>query len=368
MLRPQQEAHMPAAHRFLVSASALLVASAALAVGQRPLKVLVLYDMEGVSEATSVKHTSFNTPEYRAARVSLTADVNAAIAGLKAAGVNDIVVVDGHGSGNVLEPDVVETDLLAPARMISKDAAFDIYMDSYDQSFDAIVAVAMHAGAGNSAGFLSHTYSGVELEYRVNGVPFNESMILAAGAARLTIPVVAVTGDDQLEKEIARNLPWVQYGSVKHAVDRTKAEPLARAEIDRRITAAAKAGIEKIGAARLPGWAGPYRFALTFHDEAEAGNAALFPGAEIALNPRTVQVRANDFEEGYRKSLRLMSLANVAARETAIRATLGVAPDAAAWQARIGEWNEQRFLGLATPPPTPPSLAAAGKARYFGAR
>lgn len=63
--------------------------------------------MEGVSEATSVKHTSFDTPEYCAARVSLTADVNAAIGGLKAAGVAEIVVVDGRGSGNVLEADVL---------------------------------------------------------------------------------------------------------------------------------------------------------------------------------------------------------------------------------------------------------------------
>jgi D-amino peptidase len=345
-----------------------LLACTLTAAGPRPPKVLVLYDMEGVSEATSVKHTSFDTPEYRAARVSLTADVNAAIAGLKAAGVTDIVVVDGHGSGNALEPDVLESQLLAPARMISKDAAFDIYMDSYDNSFDAIVAVAMHAGAGNSAGFLSHTYSGVALDYRVNGVAFNETMILAAGAARLKIPVVAVSGDDQLEKELARNLPWVQFATVKHAVDRTKAEPLARNEIDRRIAAAARAGIEQLDAARLPDWPGPYRFALTFHDEAEASNAALFPFAEVALNARTVQVRASDFEEGYRRSLRLMSLAGVAASASAIRAVLAAAPDADAWRARISEWGDQRFLGLVTPPPTPPPIASTGKARYFGAR
>jgi D-aminopeptidase len=252
--------------------------------------------------------------------------------------------------------------------MIAKDAAFDIYMDSYDHSIDAVVAVAMHAGAGNGAGFLSHTYSGVELEYRVNGVPFNETMILAAGAARLKIPVIAVSGDDQLEKELARHMPWVQYAAVKHAVDRTKAEPLARDEIDRRITAAVKAGVEKIDAARLPEWPGPYRFALTFHDDAEANNAALFQGAELALNARTVQVRTNDFEEGYRKTLRLMSLAGVAARETALRAVMASSPDAAAFQARLGEWNSQRFLGLAVVPPTPPALASTGKARYFGAR
>jgi D-aminopeptidase len=252
--------------------------------------------------------------------------------------------------------------------MIARDAPFDIYMDSYDHSIDAIVAVAMHAGAGNRTGFLSHTYSGVAVDYRVNGTPFNETLIMATGAARLKIPVVAVSGDDQLERELRRSMPWVQVATVKHAVDRTKAEPLARDEIDRRITAAAKAGIEKLDAARLPDMAGPFRFAVTFRDEAEATNAALFPGADTALNARTVQVRANDFEEGYRKSLRLLSLAGVAARETALQAVMAVSPDAAALRARISAWNGERFLERVAPPPSPPSLASTGKARYFGAR
>jgi len=346
---------------------AILLAALVIA-APAPLKVLVLYDMEGVSEATSLAHTGFGTPEYAAARISLTADVNAAIAGLKAAGITDIVVVDGHGSGNVLEPDVLEGQLLAPARMIARNAPFDIYMDSYDNSIDAIVAVAMHAGAGNGSGFLSHTYSGVAVDYRVNGTPFNETMILAAGAARLKIPVVAVSGDDQLERELQRQLPWVQFAAVKHAVDRTKAEPLARGEIDRRITAAARAGIEKLAAARLPDLAGPFRFAVTFHDEAEATNAALLPGSEPALAARTVQVRTNDFEEGYRKSLRLLGLAGAAARETAIQAVITASPDAAAIRARVSAWNGERFLDRAVVPPSPPSLAATGKARYFGAR
>jgi hypothetical protein len=51
----------------------------------------------------------------------------------------------------------------------SRDRPFDIYMDSYDQSVDAIVAIAMHAGAGNRSGFISHTYTMEDVEYRVNG-------------------------------------------------------------------------------------------------------------------------------------------------------------------------------------------------------
>jgi D-amino peptidase len=336
----------------------------------RPPKVLVLYDMEGVSGATSVRHTSVRyTEEYTSARESLTADVNAAVAGLKAAGVTDITIVDGHGSGNAQEPDVLEAQLLAPAKMISRDQAFDIYMDSYDQSIDAVVAVAMHAGAGNRQGFLSHTYTGLDIEYKVNGMPFNESMIFAMGAARLKIPLIMVSGDDQLEKEIRRNLPWVEYATVKHAVERSKAEPLPREDVSKRIAAAAQAAIGKLGSARLPDVPGPYRFALTFQDEAQARAAAMLPGAEFVTGSSTaVQIRAQDFEEGYRQSLRLIQLAGPAARETAIQTALAGSPDAAALQRKVAEFMGERFLGVAQIPPPPPSLGQTGRIRYFGAR
>ncbi len=334
---------------------------------QRPPKVLVLYDMEGVTGATSVKHTSFGTPEYEEARKSLTADVNAAIAGLKAAGATEVVVVDGHGSGNTTGPDVFEDQLLAPARMISRQAPFDIYMDSYDHSIDAVVAVAMHAGAGNQSGFLSHTYTLEDIDYRVNGVPFNESMILAAGAARLKIPLITVSGDNQLEREVRRNLPWVRCAVVKHAVDRGKAEPLEREEASRRITAAAQEALEKLAAARLAELAGPFRFALTFQDAAQARNAALLPGAELLPNNVTVQIRANDFEEGYRLSLRLIGLAGIVGRATAARAVLEAQPNAAALRQAVGTWLEDRWLNrLPSPPPAEPA-GAPSRRRYWGA-
>src|SRR5207248_1872514 len=131
----------------------------------------------------------------------------------KAAGATDIVIVDGHGSGNGTGPDVLEDQLQPPARVQYRDTPFDIYMDSYDHSFDALVAVGMHAGAGNRQGFLSHTFTFEDVEYKVNGTPFNESMLLAMGAGRLKIPLIAVSGDDQLEKEIRRSMPWVQYAT-----------------------------------------------------------------------------------------------------------------------------------------------------------
>lgn len=333
---------------------------------RRPIKVLLLFDMEGVSGATDFKHTSFSHPaEYAEGRKSLTADVNAAIAGLKAAGATEIVVVDGHGSGNITGPDVLEDQLLPPAKMLYRDAPFDIYMDSYDHSFDAIAAVGMHAAAGNSVGFLSHTYTFEDIEYKINGVPFNESMILAAGAARLKIPLIMVSGDDQLEKEIRRAMPWIKYASIKHAVDRSKAEALPREEASRRIEAAAREGLEGLAEAKLPDWHGPYRFSLTFQDEPQARAAALVPGAELLANPVSVQIRANDFEEGYRLSLRLISLAGIVARGDAARAVLNAQPNAAQLRMSTTDWLYDRFLNRLT---QQAAGTAGARQRYWGAR
>jgi D-amino peptidase len=337
--------------------------------GQKRLKVVVLYDMEGVSGLTKAEETDFDSKaDYEAARASLTADVNAAIAGLKAGGATEIIVVDGHGSGNSEGPDVFESQLLAPAKMISRDRPFDIYMDSYDQSVDAIVAVAMHAGAGNMAGHLSHTYSYADIQYKVNGTPFNESMILAMGAARYGIPLIMVSGADELEQEVCRYLPWVKYAAGKHAVDRAKAEPFPRDDVNRRIETAAREALLALESARLPEiTTGPFRFALTFQNEEQARNVGWLQGAELTSDAATVQIRADDFEAGYRTSLRLISAGGLVAYVQALQRVMNAQPNAAALQQGVGAYITDRWLNRL---PAPPQSAATGAAarRYWGAR
>ena len=335
---------------------------------QKPLKVLVLYDMEGVSGASSVRHTNFGAePEYTEGRKSLTADVNAAIAGLKAAGATEIVVVDGHGSGNSQGPDVFEAELLPPAKMISRDRPFDIYMDSYDQSFDAIVAIAMHAGAGNPDGFISHTYTVQDVQYRVNGTPFNETMILAMGAARFGIPVIMVSGDDQFEKEVRRYLPWAKYAAGKKAMGRAKAEPFPREEVSRRIETAAREALLGLASAKLfDGFPGPYRFALTFQDAIQAETAAELHGAKLLDDGVSVEVRTTDFEEGYGASLKLISIAGLVGRMQAMQAVVAAQPNAKELTDAVRKSVRDRWFD-------PKSFPSAGGAsgtpqRYYGAR
>jgi D-amino peptidase len=330
----------------------------------RGRKVLLLYDMEGITAADEYRKTTFSHPaQYAEGRRSLTDDVNAAIAGLGAGGATEIVVVDGHGSGNNDSPDVLVDEIRKPGAMHFRSTPFDIYMDSYDHSIDAIVAIGMHAGAGNRTGFLAHTYNAHDIEYRVNGMPFNETMILAMGAARLRIPVIMVSGDDQLERELGRNMPWVKYAAVKHAVNVGKAEPLPRAEASRRIEAAARDALQSLAQMKVMELPGPYRFAAKFEEPAQALNAALWPGAELNADQQTVQIRANDFEDGYRTSLRLLGLAGAARGAASAQAAIAKLPNATDVRQGMTDWSYDRWInGMPLPAPSAP------RARYWGAQ
>jgi len=197
-------------------------------------------------------------------------------------------------------------------------------------------------------------------------VPFNESMILAAGAARLKIPLIMVCGDDQLEKEIRRDMPWVKYATVKHAVDRSKAEAFPRDEVSKRIETAAREALQSLSAAKLPDWHGPYRFVLTFQDEGQARLASMIPGAELFGNGLRVQIRTNDFEEGYRLSVRLIGLAGISARNDARQAVLASQSNAAQLQVNTVDWLYDRFLERL--PPSAISAPPSQRQRYWGAR
>jgi len=176
-----------------------------------------------------------------------------------------------------------------------------------------------------------------------------------------------VSGDDQLEKEIKREMPWVKYAAVKHAVDRSKAEAFPRDEVSRRIETAARDALQNLSAAKLPEWHGPYRFALTFQDEGQARLASLVPGAELFGNGLRVQVRGNDFEEGYRLSIRLIGLAGISGRSDARQAVLASQTNAAQLQVITTDWLYDRFLER-LPQPAASAASSGQRQRYWGAR
>lgn len=149
-------------------------------------RVLIYVDMDGSSGVARPQQVLYPNPEYFASRRFITADVNAAIRGLKAGGAGEIVVTDAHGSGNTESPDVIIAKMDPRGTFLFRDAEYDPYLEAMDSSFQAIVCVGMHARAA-SAGFMAHTVT-LEPVYTVNSKRITESALIALSAARFGIP------------------------------------------------------------------------------------------------------------------------------------------------------------------------------------
>jgi D-amino peptidase len=274
-------------------------------------KVLLLYDMEGITNAVRPSDVVYGSPTYQATRESLVEDVNAAIRGLLRAGAREVVVTDGHGSGNP-EPDYLLDRMPAGARHDIRDRPYDPYIETMDSTFDAMVAIAMHGRAGGRA-FLAHTYNG-HTRWVMHGHDMNESMLVAASAARFGIPLILVTGDDVLRDEVRSFSPRTEYVVVKRALSVEAAEPRPRAEVTAEIEAAAERALRNLRT--IPPW--DPRLPAQFDNEygyilpEMAAIAVNFPQAQV-VNNKTVRVRAQSFLESYltfRALARFTALAN----------------------------------------------------------
>ena len=63
------------------------------------MRVLIMTDMEGVSGIVVWNQVTGGDPMFEECRRLYTEEINAAVRGVKAAGANEIHVVDCHGAG-----------------------------------------------------------------------------------------------------------------------------------------------------------------------------------------------------------------------------------------------------------------------------
>lgn len=328
-------------------------------------KVLLIYDMEGVSGVTRYEFARFSHPaEYAVARQSLTDDVNAAVRGLVAGGAGSIWIQDGHASGNDREPDILLDQLDSRAKFDFRDHPFSSTTTGIDGSVDAIVCIGMHARAYTD-GFEAHTES-FGVNYRVNGVDFSETHEEALSGARFGIPVIMVSGDNVLGEQLKPEFPQMQYAVVKIAKGHMVAVPFPPQEVAQRIETAAKQAMEKfVGGEFRPYYLPPpYTFELTFEDFQQADNAAVFPGVS-RVGERSVRYEAATFVEGLEESYVLLKLRNDLA--ALLVRILNHDPAGKKYLQQLEELRWQRNLDPANFPDwAKPSPAPAREKRFWG--
>jgi D-amino peptidase len=270
-------------------------------------RVLLYYDMEGISGINRHSQTRFGTKDYPVGQRFLTADVNAAIAGLKDGGAATIVVVDAHGSGNP-KADLLLAQLDSRATFDTRSLSSEPYIDSPDSTFDAIVCIGMHARAFTE-GFIAHTYSD-DIAFTINGIDCSETTIIAISAARFGVPVIMVSGDDVLERDLRTQFPALEYAIVKHSKGFNDCDTIPRLEAHRRIYSAAKSAIENLSQHKPLAIGPPYEFRISFRTESQT-DRAFSQGSLLRLDERTITYSSTDFAKGFHRSLDLLRLAQM---------------------------------------------------------
>jgi D-amino peptidase len=213
-----------------------------LAAQQRPLKVYISADMEGVAGVVSDEQLGTSGFEYGRFREFMTAEVLAAIQGARDAGATTIVVSDSHGNGQNLLIEKFADDI----RIIRSWPRPLGMMQGIDSTFDAVVFVGYHASTNNMNGVRAHTFSSATLtSVLLNGVAIPEAGLNAAIAGSFGVPVVAITGDDATITEVQKLLGNVEGAVVKTAISFHAANTMTPAAAQQLIRAKVKAGITR---------------------------------------------------------------------------------------------------------------------------
>jgi D-amino peptidase len=244
------------------------------ALAQRPVKVYISADMEGIAGVVSPDQLGPTGFEYPRFREFMTAEVLAAIEGAREAGATEILVSDSHGNGLNL---LIER-LPADVRVVRSWPRPLGMMEGIDSTFAAAIFVGYHSATTNPAGVRAHTLSSANYAgLALNGIPVPEAGLNAAIAGHFGVPVVLITGDDVAVDEARRLIGNIETVTVKRAISFHAASTLTPQAAQALIKERVKAALARRASVRPYRLAPPVRLDLTFKNYRPAEMLAYLP-------------------------------------------------------------------------------------------
>ncbi len=226
----------------LVLAALATVALAPAARAQRPIKVYISADMEGVAGAVTADQLLPTGFEYERFRQFMTSEVLAAIQGAREAGATEFVISDSHGNQENLLIEQFPTD----ATIIRSAPRPLGMMEGIDSSFAAAVFIGYHASTTSPAGVRAHTFSSANLAaVYLDGVAMPEAGVNAAIAGEFGVPVVAISGDNVAVAEAQHLLGPIEGAVVKRALGFHSAATMTPQAAQALIREKVRAGVQR---------------------------------------------------------------------------------------------------------------------------
>lgn len=279
------------------------------------MRIYISVDMEGISGVTRWQDVITSGQDYQRARSWMTADVNAAVAGARAAGAEEFVVEENHGVEMLcnlvldeIDPEVEVVRGAPRSRQITTAIALD-------DSFDAMFLIGHHAKAGSHDGIGAHTIS-YENYKRVslNGRPVSEGEIFATMAAQQGVPTALIAGDDVICDELACVCPGIETAVVKTALGKTAGRIIPPVRAAGIIRDAAESATRRVRANNIAALdvAPPFQMEVELRDPLKDDTVDYVRQhrPELTLvNDRTIAFDSDDMAVAYRLAAAVQFLA-----------------------------------------------------------
>jgi len=239
--------------------AAVLVASTIEA--QRPVRIFISVDMEGIGGIGTAEMTHARGKDYALGRRLMTDEVNAVIRAIFQHCPAQVLVNDSHGDMQNL----LHTDLDPRVTYIQGSIKPLGMVEGLDSTFDAAIFLGYHSRAGTRGGFLAHTGSGSVQGLWLNDMEMGEGELNAAYAGALGVPVVLASGDSAFVEQFSK-VVRTEVVPTKIAVTGQSAQLYHPQVVRDRLAAATRRALAKTAAARPLELGKPVRVRIRFAD------------------------------------------------------------------------------------------------------
>ncbi|HET7045074.1 MAG TPA: M55 family metallopeptidase [Gaiellaceae bacterium] len=265
------------------------------------MRVHIISDMEGVGGITNGSQTNAGEPLYEEGRRLYTEEINAAVRGARAAGADQIVVMDHHGAGGGYSFNSLLPELLDPHCEFVVQEEWTQYTGFLEQGVDACLLVGMHARAGTRDGVLNHTVSGQAWQNLwFNGTLVGETGINAAFCGSFGCPVLLVTGDRASCVEATELLgTGLTTAEVKQGLGLKAARHLVPARARELIEQGARDALADLSAVAPYDPGRPAEIRVEYKITLAVDKVRDKPGVEV-LDDRTIVARGDDWWSTWR--------------------------------------------------------------------
>ena len=291
-----------------LACAALVAGVSPMAHAQRPVKVFISVDMEGIGGVVTAEQLGPTGFEYARFREFMTAEALAAIDGARQGGATQFVIADSHGNEQNLLIERFPSDVT-----IIRGSPRPLgMMEGIDSTFSAAFFIGYHSATTNTRGVRAHTISSATFAaMRINGRATAESGLNATIAGHFGVPVVLISGDADAVAELKALVPTTEGVVVKQGISFHAAATITPEASQALIRAGARRAIERLREVKPFVVRGPFQLELTYKNYTPAEMMAFLPGIE-RLDAHTVRYSAQTivdvsrfigFATGYRSDL-----------------------------------------------------------------